>query len=854
MVVSCDYYLQSFTKSVIERYIYNQEPLSINATKSSKASSSIVSNRKEQNEQNNMKNGRLKHSNSENIQRTFPQILVRRQMGLYSSSFVENFYLYNGLRKLELSSKYEIEAKQKGAIRALSLDQQENRYLLSGASNASVALYDLLTYPRYAKAHQKRSRDSENTNLSESRSGGKRRSNKNQYNQLYARNMPQIQYEYMSHMNTLRTTVYNNETYTNFGIQETQNHNIGENHTAAITCLNWYPIDQGIFVTGSLDGFVKVWDSNRFEIVGGFDLKFKVHSLHMSSLLGTTHDNQSSGNFSGFGTSSPSMTNRPLIAVGTEDNAVKLCDLVSGANTHNLCGHRGAILTVNWSPSNPFSLASGSRDGTVRIWDIRRSGDSACVFNLDSMTVEQEKTYLEQTTTSVSESALDNHGSKYEDLLNDVKSNHKKTLYDPLNLRHHVGGPTNVSSNLYASRISRAHGAAVCSIKYSPCGNYLVTAGLDKKMRLWSTHNGTNTFTNYLQTNSGASENWEICCIPSYPKVDSNGENEFYTTNNNAFTRILYPHGTNGSINVYNMTHPYGSSSSPYAFDGYGKPEQVLYGHLDRVNAIIYREDLNHMDRLEVPSSQNSTSRKDESNSNSRSTLFRPKIIQEIISGGEDGLILIWSDHRREEDPETDDEEELNVDIDMEMKASNVNMKAFNGKYFPNGFSTKIGGDVIDHENNRYKGRIEDGTPKVTEKKSYIEKVNYLLFKQLKVDIDAWSDSDSEDEKRFLLNNNDTYTGNNYKRKRQNVYNVINDRDPFDYGRELTKSKKQKSLQSSEGKGNSEDKRKFLGVIPPSRQLRDQQQVSLQRHLILEDILEENPIMHKDASKRKNGK
>ena len=189
MVVPHDYYIQNFTKSVLERYIYNQEPpSSAYSTRPSKVAYSTSSHHKVQNEERKKTIADVNRSNSGNIQRVFPQMLSRRQMGLYSPSFVESYYLYHGLRKLELSSKYEVEAKQKGAIRALSLDQQENRYLLSGASNASVALYDLWTYPRYTKDHKKRSRDHEYSSLSNDRdnqNGGNRRRNDNQYNILY---------------------------------------------------------------------------------------------------------------------------------------------------------------------------------------------------------------------------------------------------------------------------------------------------------------------------------------------------------------------------------------------------------------------------------------------------------------------------------------------------------------------------------------------------------------------------------------------------------------------------------------------------------------------------------------------
>ncbi|KAI5108424.1 WD repeat-containing protein 89, partial [Silurus meridionalis] len=47
-------------------------------------------------------------------------------------------------------------------------------------------------------------------------------------------------------------------------------------------------------------------------------------------------------------------------------------------------GHTGAVFGVRFSPSSPNMLFTGSSDGTVRCWDVRRPGSSAiCVFKSD---------------------------------------------------------------------------------------------------------------------------------------------------------------------------------------------------------------------------------------------------------------------------------------------------------------------------------------------------------------------------------------------------------------------------------------------------------------------------------------
>jgi WD40 repeat protein len=69
--------------------------------------------------------------------------------------------------------------------------------------------------------------------------------------------------------------------------------------------------------------------------------------------------------------------------VGTDDPRVRLIDLATCGHSHTLVGHRDAVLTVAWCPLHEHVLASGSRDGTVRLWDVRRSGTTALLSVLD---------------------------------------------------------------------------------------------------------------------------------------------------------------------------------------------------------------------------------------------------------------------------------------------------------------------------------------------------------------------------------------------------------------------------------------------------------------------------------------
>ena len=191
-----------------------------------------------------------------------------------------------------------------------------------------------------------------------------------------------------------------------------------------ITHLSYYPFDSLAFLSSGYDRTVKVFSSETLQISASFDLGSVVYSHAISTVA-----------------------SHLLVACATQHAAVRLADLRSGSCAHTLSGHSGSLLAVSWHPMNENVLVSGGTDGTIRVWDVRRSVSNVAVLDMD-----------------------DNIG---------------------------IVGYDGRGTGARRRERGKAHTGSVNGLVWTDDGRHLVSTGHDERMRVWDMNSGANTLANF---------------------------------------------------------------------------------------------------------------------------------------------------------------------------------------------------------------------------------------------------------------------------------------------------------------------------------------------------------------------
>ncbi|KAJ4772283.1 Transducin/WD40 repeat-like superfamily protein [Rhynchospora pubera] len=175
---------------------------------------------------------RLRRGGREELYMWTWKALNQREDGSLRPSAFRRGVVSSRASSLQLSNAKEFISLHRGAINSLEIDstEGEGRYLLSAASDGTVAVFDT------HRPTSSSSSSSSSTSIA-------------QHHPLF--HLPRA-------------------------------------HKFAISRALWYPIDTGLFITASFDHYVKLWDTNSTQVVLDYKLPAKVYGIAMSSIA-TSH-------------------------------------------------------------------------------------------------------------------------------------------------------------------------------------------------------------------------------------------------------------------------------------------------------------------------------------------------------------------------------------------------------------------------------------------------------------------------------------------------------------------------------------------------------------------------------------
>jgi ribosome assembly protein 4 len=258
-------------------------------------------------------------------------------------------------------------------------------------------------------------------------------------------------------------------------------------HTGWVLCVAYSP-DNTMIATGSYDNTVRLWEAGSGKSLGG---ALKGHTKFIRSLAWEPYHIEQQG--------------RPRVASSSKDGTVRIWDVIGKKMDIMLSGHKASVSCVKWGGTGLIYTAS--QDRTIKVWD---SKDGRLLHTLESHA--HWVNHLALSTDSVLRTAFHDHtgktpsstgekvakaedrfkkaatiGKRLVERLVSASDDNVVYLWDPLS-----SNPTKPVARL------NGHQKAINHVTFSPDGQYIASASFDNSVKLWNARDGK-----FLQTLRG---------------------------------------------------------------------------------------------------------------------------------------------------------------------------------------------------------------------------------------------------------------------------------------------------------------------------------------------------------------
>ncbi|KIW51254.1 hypothetical protein PV05_09993 [Exophiala xenobiotica] len=255
-------------------------------------------------------------------------------------------------------------------------------------------------------------------------------------------------------------------------------------HTSWVLAVSWSP-DGKILATGSMDNTARLWDPKTGEALGG---PLKGHTKWITSLTWEPYHNQAPG--------------KPRLASASKDGTVRIWDVPLRRVEQTLSGHKGSVTCVRWGGFN--RVFTSSQDKTIKIWNSKTWN---CLHTLSTHT--HWVNHLALSTDFVLRTAFHDHTGKVPDTVEEkikkakarfeeaarqegqlveklISASDDNTifLWDP----SAISGDSNASVKPIARLLG--HQKQVLHVSFSPDGLYIASASFDNSVKLWNARDG----------------------------------------------------------------------------------------------------------------------------------------------------------------------------------------------------------------------------------------------------------------------------------------------------------------------------------------------------------------------------